>query len=95
MDSQLIVKLAEIMAWQIDFNREVRKNDKWRLIVESEKVGDKHISWGNILAAEYVNKKDSYQAFYFDEKTPTIKYYFADGRSLKKCFSKVLSSLVA
>ena len=88
MDSNLIIKLAEIMAWQVDFNREVRKNDRWRLVVESIRVGEKHIDWGNILAAEYINKGDSYQAIFFDRKNSNNKYYFPDGRSLKRMFLK-------
>ena len=86
MDSNLIVRLAEIMAWQVDFNREVRKNDKWRIVVESVRVGEKHIAWGNILAAEYINKSDSYKAIFFDRKDSNNKYYFPDGRSLKRMF---------
>jgi murein DD-endopeptidase MepM/ murein hydrolase activator NlpD len=88
MDSNLIIRLAEIMAWQVDFNREVRKKDKWRLVVESVRVGEKHIGWGNILAAEYINKSDSYKAIFFDRKNSNNKYYFTDGRSLKRMFLK-------
>ena len=88
MDSNLIIRLAEIMAWQIDFNREVRENDKWRIVVESVRVGEKHIGWGNILAAEYVNKGDSYKAIFFDRENSNNKYYFPDGRSLKRMFLK-------
>jgi len=34
LDPSLIIELTEVFAWQVDFAREVQKNDRWRLTVE-------------------------------------------------------------
>src|SRR5690606_32962595 len=52
MDPNLIVELAEIFAWQVDFAREVRELDRWRISVEQHLVKGEVIGWGSILAAE-------------------------------------------
>jgi len=85
MDPEIIVQLTEIFAWQVDFSREVRKGDRWRLVVEENQIDGKHFSWGNVLVAEYLNSKDVITGVYFEKNN--IRGYFAlDGSSLKKMF---------
>src|SRR5690606_18608383 len=45
MDPNLIAELAEIFAWQVDFAREVRTNDRWRLTVERKYARGEPIGW--------------------------------------------------
>ena len=49
MDPELISALSDIFAWQIDFAREVRKSDKWRMSVEKKMIEGNFAGWGNIL----------------------------------------------
>ena len=88
MDSQLIVALSEIFAWQIDFNRELRPNDRWRIQVEQQFVRGEPIGWGDILSAEYINEGESYQAILFRKDGENIGYFSPDGESLRKMFLK-------
>ena len=88
MDSELIVQLAEIFAWQIDFNRELRSNDRWRIVVEQEFVRGEPIGWGDILSAEYINEGELYQAVLFRQDGENIGYFDAEGESLRKMFLK-------
>ena len=88
MDPNLTADLAEIFAWQIDFAREVRVNDRWRLSVERRMVHGKPVGWGKILAAEYVNAGETYRAVLFQENGEDIGYFAPDGSSLKRIFLK-------
>jgi len=66
MDPGIISSMAEIFAWQIDFNREVRANDRWRLVVEEIFANGKSIGYGDIVSAEYVNAGHSYVALKYE-----------------------------
>ncbi len=87
MDPAIINSMAEIFAWQIDFNREVRANDRWRLVVEEVFANGKPIGYGDIVSAEYVNAGFNYVAvkYELDDRT---QYFQPDGNSLKRMFLK-------
>lgn len=88
MDPNLIGALAEIFAWQVDFAREVRSGDRWRLTVEKKFVNGQFYQWGNILAAEYQNQGETYTGVRFPQTGERGSYYFPDGSSLKRMFLK-------
>lgn len=88
MDPNLISELADILGWEVDFSREVRVNDRWRLTVEEKLVKGEPIGWGAILAAEYENAGTSYQAALFRREGKEVGYFAPDGTSLRKMFLK-------
>ena len=88
MKPELIIGLTEIFAWQIDFSREVRKGDKWRLVVEEKFVKDQAIGWGYIIAAQYSNRGDTYTGVRYPPQDPMAAYYQEDGTSLRRMFLK-------
>lgn len=88
MDPNLISDLAEIFAWEVDFSREVRLNDRWRLSVEQKMVKGEPYGWGDILAAEYINDGQAHQAVLFRLDGKNQGYFAPDGDSLRKMFLK-------
>ena len=88
MDPNLITSLTEVFAWQVDFTRQVRRGDRWRLTVEQKIVNDQVIGWGNILAAEYDNGSQSFTGVRFPQIGPNASYYASNGNSLKQLFIK-------
>ncbi|MCC6277869.1 MAG: peptidoglycan DD-metalloendopeptidase family protein [Oligoflexia bacterium] len=88
MDPALIVELTEIFAWQVDFNREVRQNDTWRLSVEQQVVKGHPAGWGRILAAEYMNDGRQYVGILFRHNGKDYGYFAPDGSSLRRMFLK-------
>ncbi|AGH95434.1 M23 family metallopeptidase [Pseudobdellovibrio exovorus] len=88
MDPYLIAELAEIFAWQMDFAREVRVGDRWRLSVEQEFVQGEAVGWGSILAAEYDNAGRIYAAILFRNNNEKLGYFAPDGSSLRRMFLK-------
>lgn len=88
MDPLIIQKMAEIFAWQIDFNRGVRTGDRWRLAVERRYVSNEPIGWGEIVSAQYDNAGRQVAAIRFENENVDRKYYQPNGESLKRMFLK-------
>jgi murein DD-endopeptidase MepM/ murein hydrolase activator NlpD len=88
MDPYLIVAMSEIFGWEVDFNREVRLGDKWRITAEKKLVKGQHVGWGSVLAAEYVNSGESHKAVLFRHEGEDVGYYDLKGESLRKMFLK-------
>lgn len=88
LDAQAIFLLSEIFAWQIDFEREVRPGDYWRILIERSYVDNKAYGWGNIIAAEYQRGEENYKAIRFPQNTVDGEYYTPLGDNLKGKFLK-------
>ncbi len=88
MDPDLISELADIFGWEVDFSREVRVNDRWRLSLEQKIVKGQPVGWGAILAAEYINSGEVHQAALFRLDKEDRGYFTPTGQSLRKVFLK-------
>jgi murein DD-endopeptidase MepM/ murein hydrolase activator NlpD len=77
-----IISLANVFGWDIDFALDIRKGDRFNVIFEKKYVEGDFIGTGKILAAEFVNQGDIFQAIRFTDG----EYYSADGRSMRKAF---------
>jgi murein DD-endopeptidase MepM/ murein hydrolase activator NlpD len=87
--AELIVQLAEIYQWQIDFDRQIRDGDYWRFAYERDVRPDGTTKAGRILSAELVNRRRSFSAVYFDANGDGKGTYYDDeGRSVKAAFLK-------
>jgi len=85
----LALALAEIFAWDIDFYTDLRVGDSFRIIFEKKYTEDKFSAYGNILAAEFTNQGQSYQAYrYTYPDTGEADYFDREGNSLRKEFLK-------
>ncbi|MCF8040237.1 MAG: peptidoglycan DD-metalloendopeptidase family protein [Desulfohalobiaceae bacterium] len=85
---QLAIELADIFAWDIDFIRDIRKGDSFRLIVEKRYRKGEWAGYGDILAARFVNQGRTYQAFLFALDNGGKEYFNAKGQSVRKSFLK-------
>ena len=86
--SELAIRLADIFAWDIDFIRDIRVGDTFQALVEKRYREGKPAGYGSILAAEFVNRGDSYRAIYYQDGDNAPSYYTPDGESLRKAFLK-------
>ena len=80
------VKLSEIFAWDIDFNFDIRKGDRFTVIIEEKWRDGKFANYGNILAAKFVNQGDNFHAIYYEGSDGESGYYMPDGGSVQKQF---------
>lgn len=84
----LAVKLADIFAWDVDFIRDIRKGDSFRLVVEKRYRKGEFSGYGPIVAAQFTNQGQTFQAFLFSTQDGRTEYFTADGQAVRKTFLK-------
>jgi len=80
----LAPKMNDILGWDLDFNRDLRKGDTFRILYEEVYKDGKLLRTGSILSAEIVNRGTKRQAFYFTTEDGRSHYYDAGGNNLQK-----------
>ena len=80
---QLALSFAEILAWEIDFYQDVRKGNRFKVIVEKIYKGEQFIQYGTIHVAEYLRGEEVIRGIRFNGG-----YYNEEGFSLQKAFLK-------
>jgi murein DD-endopeptidase MepM/ murein hydrolase activator NlpD len=84
----LIIQMAEIFAWDIDFQVDMRRGDSFQVLYEKKCLDGQFNQLGRILASQIVNQGKPFWAFYFVGKNGKSDYYDMDGNSLRKAFLK-------
>lgn len=79
-------RLSEIFAWQIDFFR-LYPGDHFKVIYEEEFVDGKPFGIGKIIAAEFTNKNETFDAFYY-ESDDRAGYFDSEGNGVQKALLK-------
>ena len=77
-----IINFANIFNWDIDFSQDIRKGDSFHIIYEKKFVEGEYIGTGNIIAAEFINQSEPFQAIRFTDG----EYYTPSGKSMRKAF---------
>ncbi len=80
----LTIAFAEILAWEIDFYKDVREGDRFKVVVEKMFKGDQFIQYGLIHAVEYQRGERVIRGIRYKDG-----YYNEHGVSLRKAFLKV------
>ena len=85
--ADLVAHLSRVYAWQIDFYRDVRPGDAFRLAIEREVRSDGSVRTGRVLAAEYMNDGFLRTAFRFRPKGESEAFFYDEkGRALRSAF---------
>ena len=84
----LAVRLAEVFAWEINFIRDVRVGDSFRLLVEKRYRDGEFKGYGAMLVAEFINQNSKFEAYVYKDGFGNNTYYNAVGDSLKRAFLK-------
>jgi murein DD-endopeptidase MepM/ murein hydrolase activator NlpD len=84
-DDQLALDLADIFAWDVDFNTELQKGDSFRVAVEKLTLDGRFSRYGQILSAELVRGSKVLRAVRFSSAAGP-GYYAPDGTPLRKAF---------
>ena len=82
----LIMNLAGIFAWDVDFVLDIRSGDSFTLLYEERWQDGEKLSDGEILAAEFINGGKTYQAVRFADPDGEVGYFTPDGLNVKKAF---------
>lgn len=83
----MAIAFADIFAWQVDFNTDLRKGDVFRVIVEELWLDGVFRRYGKILSAELLNEGKSHKAYFFELKGLS-GYYDGEGKSMRRAFLK-------
>ncbi len=84
----VIVEFARVYGFQVDFQRDIRKNDTYQIIYEIFKDDNNKIKdTGNILYADLNLSGQSNALYYFDVKGQE-GHYDINGKSIKKALMK-------
>ncbi len=86
LSENLIMQLAAIYAWDIDFALDIRSGDRFSMIYEEHFKNGVKVREGPITAAEFVNQGTSYRAVRFTHEDGHAEYYSDTGRSMRKAF---------
>lgn len=86
LPDSVAIQLTEIFSSEIDFHRELRRGDEFRVVYEDLTLEGRSARAGRVLAVEFVNKGKPYNAYWFTPGNQSAGYYNAEGRSLKKSF---------
>ena len=84
---EIAVVLAELFAWDIDFNTELRVGDTFRMVFEKKYLDGRFVRYGDILAAEFTCRGKTYEAFRFEyPDTKKADHFDGEGKSVRKEF---------
>ena len=86
MSASLIMELANIFGWDIDFALDIRVGDQFTAIYEEKYLDGAKIKDGTIIAAEFVNAGTVFRAVRYTNSQGETDYYSQDGRSMRKPF---------
>jgi murein DD-endopeptidase MepM/ murein hydrolase activator NlpD len=90
-DPQLADDFAEIFAWDIDFTRNVKPGDAFRILYErlyltDDDGEDIYVRPGRILAARYQGAIGEHSAVYFESGEGRGGYFRPNGTSVERAF---------
>ena len=88
LSDKLIMELAYIFGWDIDFALDLRVGDAFKLIYEENYLDGDKIADGNILAAEFTNRGKTFRAVRYTDDTGLSRFYAPNGDSMRKAFSR-------
>ncbi len=79
----LAYSMADALQWDLDFTRDLRLGDRFRVVFEQLFVDGKDRGPHRILALHYENRGEVYEAFRFGDDGG---FYDSEGRPMKKMF---------
>jgi murein DD-endopeptidase MepM/ murein hydrolase activator NlpD len=86
--ANVIIELAGIYGFQVDFQRDIKKKDRFQVMYEIfVDENGKLIETGNILFANLILSGEDNSLYYFD-KEGSVGHYDKNGKSIKKALMK-------
>ena len=82
----VLMDLAYINGWDIDFTHDIRPGDTYSLIYEEILIDGEKVIDGDILISEFMNQNEQYIAVRHDLNEQTSEYFNLEGENVKKAF---------
>ncbi len=89
VDAEIIIEFARIFGFEIDFQRDIRANDEFKILYErfEDDQGEPYKN-GNIIFAFMKNNGKEMLLYRFKDEENIIGYYTPDGKSIEKALMK-------
>lgn len=84
----IAIQMLDILNSRIDFIRDVRQGDQFRVIYEIYSNEGKYVGAGKVLALEIKNNNKTYNAIWFSSNGHDGSYYDTEGINLRDSFLK-------
>ena len=88
MDDNLIMELATLFGWDIDFSLDIRGGDSFDIVYEELYLDGEKQKNGNILAANFFNQGKRFSAIYYEKVNKEGAYFTENGASVRKEFTR-------
>tara|TARA_R110001606_G_scaffold361754_7_gene515361 strand:- start:281718 stop:283265 length:1548 start_codon:yes stop_codon:yes gene_type:complete len=88
LSDKLVMELAYVFGWDIDFALDLRQGDNFTIVYEEDYLDGDKISDGDILAAEFTNHGNTYRAVRYTDSDGSSHYYTPKGESMRKTFNR-------
>lgn len=88
LPAETVQQLAnDIFGWDIDFARDIRPGDRFKIVYEQKYRDGEYLGDGRIVAAEYINGGAVHRAVRYTSPDGAIDGYFTpEGRSVRRPF---------
>jgi murein DD-endopeptidase MepM/ murein hydrolase activator NlpD len=86
LNGKQTMELVKMFNSKVDFAREVRPGDSFRVLYDQQFVNGKRIHTGNIIAAEFTANGKAYKIIRYTDPKGRTDYYTADGNSTSLAF---------
>ncbi len=84
----LVIKFADVLAWEIDFATQVQQGDEFFVVYEKRSRHGENAGIGNVLKAEFTNTGKKIVAYRYETPEGDSTYYSENGDSLVRPFLK-------
>lgn len=88
LSHKLVMELAYVFGWDIDFALDLRQGDNFTVVYEEDYLDGDKIADGDILAAEFTNHGNTYRAIRYTDDSGASHYYTPNGDSMRKTFNR-------
>ncbi len=89
IDADIIIEFARIFGFEIDFQRDIRANDEFKIFYERYEDDDGEAQKnGNIIFAYMKNNGKEITLYRYKDEKNIVGYYTPDGKSIEKALMK-------
>ena len=85
LSDAMVMNLANLFGWDIDFALDIRKGDRFYLVYEKVYRDGSFLRDGEIVGTTFINQGEKFQAIRFDIDGRT-QYFAPDGHNMRKAF---------
>lgn len=88
LTDRMIMELATVFAWDVDFTSSLREGDQFALFYENRYRNGEFAGTGDLIAAKFVNDGNEFFTYLVKDETGKNNYYNEDGQATEKMFLK-------